>query len=200
MPDIRTGSARRASDDANDQGASRMATRRMQAAREEYRVPGLPEPISHYTDAVRFGDLLHISGVAPLDADGRLVGGRDPAAQTRQIMVNLQKILAAAGAGFRDVLKVTVYLTDVNDRHAINPVRQEFFGDARPASTLIGISKLAIPGMKVEIEAVAGIPRRPARKAATRKAPVRRATTAAAGRKRAAKTAASPARASRTRR
>ena len=59
---------------------------------------------------------------------------------------------------FADILKVTVYLTDVNDREKINPVRQEFFGDARPASTLIGVAALAIPGMKVEIEAIVGMP------------------------------------------
>ena len=57
-----------------------------------------------------------------------------------------------------DVLKVTVFLTDIGDRAAINPVRKEFFGDAKPASTLFEVSALAIPDMLVEIEAVAGIP------------------------------------------
>jgi len=127
--------------------------------RREYRVEGLSEPISHYTDAVRHGDLLFVSGVAPVDAEGRLVGGEDAAAQTRQVFRNLGKILAAAGAGFEDVLKVTVYLTDIADRARINPVRQEFFGKTRPASTLIGVAALAVPGMKVEIEAVAGLRR-----------------------------------------
>jgi reactive intermediate/imine deaminase len=125
--------------------------------RQEFRVEGLNEPISHYTDAVRHGDLLFISGVAPLDAAGRLVGGDDVAAQTRQVLANMGKVLAAAGAGFGDVLKVTVFLTDVADRAKINPVRQEFFGKSRPASTLIGVAALAVPGMKVEIEAVAGL-------------------------------------------
>jgi reactive intermediate/imine deaminase len=127
--------------------------------RQEYRVDGLNEPISHYTDAVRFGDLLFISGIAPLDAEGRLVGGADVAAQARQVFRNMQLVLEAAGIGFGDILKVTVYLTDVDDRHHINPVRQEYFGASRPASTLIGVAQLAVPGMKVEIEAVAGIPR-----------------------------------------
>jgi len=127
--------------------------------RQEFRVEGLNEPLSHYTDAVRHGDLLFISGVAPLDAAGRLVGGSDVAAQTRQVLANMGKILAAAGAGFADVLKVTVFLTDVADRSKINPVRQEFFGQSRPASTLIGVAALAVPGMKVEIEAVAGLRR-----------------------------------------
>ena len=125
--------------------------------RREFRVAGLSEPLSHYTDAVSWGDMLFVSGVAPLDAEGRLVGD-DAAAQTRQIFENMKLILDAAGAHFRDVLRVTVYLTDVDDRKAINPIRQEYFGDARPASTLIEVADLAVPGMKVEIEAIFGLP------------------------------------------
>jgi len=127
--------------------------------REEFRVKGLNEPVSHYTDAVRWGDLLFISGLAPLDEAGKLVGGDDVAAQTRQIFRNMAKILGAAGAGFEDVVRVTVYLTDIADRPKINPVRQEFFGQTRPASTLVEVSALVVPGMKVEIEAVAGLKR-----------------------------------------
>jgi len=125
--------------------------------REELRVAALAEPISHYTDAVRYGDLLFVSGVAPLDEHSRLVGEGDVIMQTRQIFLNMKKILEAAGTGFEKVLKVTVYLTDVADRTKINPVRQEFFGASRPASTLIGVSELAIAGMKVEIEAVVAV-------------------------------------------
>jgi len=125
--------------------------------RQEIRVAGLSEPISHYTDAVRFGDLLFLSGVAPLDEHLRLVGGDDVAAQARQVFLNMERLLKAAGAGFSDILKVTVYLTDVADRPKINPIRQEFFGETRPASTLIGVKALALPGMKIEIEAVAGL-------------------------------------------
>jgi reactive intermediate/imine deaminase len=126
--------------------------------REEFRVAGLNEPVSHYTDAVRWGDLLFVSGVAPLDRDGRLVGGDDAVAQTRQIFENMKRILEGAGAGFADVLRVTVYLTDIADRARINPVRQEYFGTTRPASTLIEVSAFVVPGMKVEIEAVVGLP------------------------------------------
>jgi len=125
--------------------------------RQELRVDGLGEPISHYTDAVRFGDLLFISGLAGVDKDMRLVGADDAALQTRQIFENMKLVLAAAGADFGDILKVTVYLTDIDDRKIINPVRAEYFGSARPASTLIEVSRLAIPGMKVEIEAVVGL-------------------------------------------
>ena len=126
------------------------------AVRQEIRVDGLNEPISHYTDAVRFGDLLFISGVAPLDAAGNLIGGDDVVAQARQVFTNLAKVLETAGAHFADVLKVTVFMTDVGDRSRINPVRQHHFGNARPASTLIGVKELAVPGMKIEIEAVVG--------------------------------------------
>ena len=126
--------------------------------RKELMVEGLAPPISHYCDAVRFGDLLFISGVPPTDAAGRVVSD-DVAAQARQVFLNMKLVLDAAGASFADILKVTVYLLDVDDRKKINPVRQEFFGAARPASTLIGVSQLAIPGMKVEIEAVAGLRR-----------------------------------------
>jgi 2-iminobutanoate/2-iminopropanoate deaminase len=122
--------------------------------RQEFRVDALSTPLSHYTDAVRWGDTLYVSGIAPLDSAGKLVGGADPVAQTRQIFKNMKLILEAAGARFSDVLRVTVYLTDVNDRTLINPVRQEYFGDARPASTLIEVAGLAVPGMKVEIEAI----------------------------------------------
>ena len=127
--------------------------------RQEFRVKGLNEPVSYYTDAVRWGDLLFISGLAPLDQKGRLVGGDDVVAQTRQIFENMAKILAAADADLADVLRVTVYLTDIADRAKINPVRQEFFGTTRPASTLIEVSALVVPGMKVEIEAIVGLKR-----------------------------------------
>ena len=126
--------------------------------REEIRVDGLAEPISHFTDAVRAGNLLFVSGVVAVDADGNLVGGDDVVAQARQVLENLRKVLAAAGCGFEDVVKVTIFLTDVGDRPRINPLRQEAFGATRPASTLVEVSRLAVPGAKVEIEAVALIP------------------------------------------
>jgi 2-iminobutanoate/2-iminopropanoate deaminase len=132
----------------------------MAAEREEIRVPELGEPLSHYTDAVRVGRLLFVSGCAPLDADGRVVGGEDVLAQTRQVLTNMQLVLAAAGAAFSDVAKVTVYLTEVGDRPTVNIARREFFGTARPASTLVEVSRLAVDGMKVEIDCVALLPGR----------------------------------------
>jgi 2-iminobutanoate/2-iminopropanoate deaminase len=125
--------------------------------RQEFKVEGLPAPLSHYTDAVRFGDVLFVSGLTAHDSDGRLIGEGDAAEQTRQILNNLTLVLKAAGADFADVLKVTVFLTDIEDRARINPVREEFFGSARPASTLVEVRRLALPGMKVEIEAIVGL-------------------------------------------
>jgi 2-iminobutanoate/2-iminopropanoate deaminase len=125
------------------------------AIREEIRVPELGEPLSHYTDAVRAGDLVFVSGVVPVDADGNVVGGDDVGAQARKVFENMGVVLEAAGCGFQDVVKVTVFLTDVDDRAAVNPARQEAFGSARPASTLVEISRLAIPGARIEVEAVA---------------------------------------------
>jgi 2-iminobutanoate/2-iminopropanoate deaminase len=125
--------------------------------RQEICQSGLSEPLSHYTDAVRFGDLLFISGIAPLDSAGNVVTPDDPVKQTECIFESMKKILDTAGASFADVLRVTVYLTDVADRTKINPVRKRYFGETKPASTLIGVNALALPGMKVEIEAIVGM-------------------------------------------
>jgi 2-iminobutanoate/2-iminopropanoate deaminase len=117
------------------------------------------EPISHYTDAVEAGGLLFLSGLVPVDEQGALVG-EDAAEQARQVFRNMELVLKAAGCGFDDVVKVTHFLLDIDDRPAINPVRMEFFGEARPASTLVEVSALAVPGALLEIEAVAAIPKR----------------------------------------
>lgn len=126
--------------------------------RREFRVAGQAEPISHFTDAVQAGELLFVSGIVPVDENRELVGGDDVVAQARCVFDNMRAVLAAAGCTFADVVKVVVYLTDVDDRARINPVRQEVFGDTRPASTLVEISALVIPGAKVEVECVALIP------------------------------------------
>ncbi len=128
----------------------------MTARRDEIDVPGQAAPISHYAHAVRAeGPLLFVSGVVPVDEQGRLVGGDDVVEQARAVFRNLDAVLAAGGSRFADVVKVTVFLTDVDDRPLINPVRQEAFGSARPASTLVEISRLAVPGAKIEVEAIA---------------------------------------------
>jgi len=121
-------------------------------------VPELAVPVSHYTDAVRAGELLFVSGCIAVDGEGALVGGDDVVAQTRQVFVNLEAILGAAGASIHDVVKVTVFLTDIRDRAAVNSVREAVFGETRPASTLVEVSQLVLPDALVEIEAVALLP------------------------------------------
>ena len=115
----------------------------------------LSEPISHYTDGARGGNMLFVSGMLPTGPDGALVGAGDVVAQAEQVFQNIKAVLDAAGATFADVLKVTVYLRDVDDRPRINPIRQKYFGQSRPASTLVEISRLAMDGALVEIDAVA---------------------------------------------
>ena len=126
--------------------------------RREIRVPTQAEPISHFTDAVQAGDLLFVSGVVPVDAERRLVGGDDVVAQARAVFANIGEILEAAGCTFADVVKINVFLTDIDDRPLVNPVRQAVFGAARPASTLVEVSALVIPGARIEVDAVALVP------------------------------------------
>jgi len=120
----------------------------------------LAEPISHYTDGVEAAGLLYISGMLPVNAAGELVGGADVIRQSEQVLDNIGAVLHSAGASFDDVVRVGVYVRDMADRETINTVRRRYFGDARPASTLVEVSALAHPGALVEIDAVALLPRR----------------------------------------
>ena len=127
------------------------------SAREEVRVPGRPE-LSHAADAVRAGGYVFVAGILPVDGSGALVGGDDAAAQAEFVLGEFERVLAAAGCSPADVVKVTVFLTDVDDRPRINPVRQEIFGSARPASTLVEVSGLAVEGAKIEVDVIAAVP------------------------------------------
>jgi len=126
-----------------------------QTHREEIRVPGMSEPISHFTHVVRAGNIVFVSGCVASDENGKTVGGDDIVAQTRQVHENIKRCLAAAGATFADVCKVTVFLRNVADREKVNTVRKEYFGAHRPASTLIEISRLVRDDLLIEIEATA---------------------------------------------
>ena len=122
------------------------------------RVPGLMEPISHFSDAVIAGHTLYVSGLVATNEAGQVVGAGDVVEQTRQIFRNLKSILDAAGAKPADVAKVTIFMRDVAQRPLINPIRQEFFGPHRPASTLVEVSRLVRDDLLLEIEAVAQLP------------------------------------------
>ena len=126
--------------------------------REEIKIETLGPAISHYTDAVRFGDLLFISGLVAWDQEGKVVGKGDVVAQTEKIFDSMGQILSHGGCSFANVLTVTVFLKNIADREKINTVRERIFGDIRPASTQVEISKLVYPDLLIEINAVAGIP------------------------------------------
>ena len=126
--------------------------------RTEHRIPGLPEPFSHYTDVVRDGRLVFLSGMIAVDEAGRVVGAGDPLVQARQVLKHLGRGLATVGAGPEHVAKVTVFLTDVGHRQAVDVARREFFGETRPASTLVQVSALILPECLIEIEAMAVLP------------------------------------------
>ncbi len=119
-------------------------------------VPGQLPPVSHYCHVVRAGNLIWVSGAVGVRPDGSIPEG--VAEQAEAALANIDSCLKAAGAGAEHVVKVNVYLTDIADRAAINPARQRYFGEYRPASTLVGVSALVLPALKVEIEAQAVVP------------------------------------------
>jgi 2-iminobutanoate/2-iminopropanoate deaminase len=123
---------------------------------ERLRLPDqLPEPVSHYTDAVVADGWIWVSGMLALDKHGTLIGGDDVAAQAERVLENVGAALHKGGVGFEQVVKVTVYLRRIEDRAAVDTVRRKFFGESRPASTLVEVSNFVVPGALVEIDAVA---------------------------------------------
>lgn len=120
------------------------------------RPDGLP-PVNGYSHAVAFtGRMVVVSGQVPVDGRGRLVGQDDPLAQVRQVFENLSAALAAAGARMDQVVKLTVFLTDLADLGAFRQVRDSYISPERPpASSLVQVSGLVNPEFRVEIEALA---------------------------------------------
>ena len=101
------------------------------------------------------GRLIYVARQVPTDADGRTVARGDVVGQTRQVLENIRTVLAEAGATPADVIKITIFSTDIRNRDAINKVRGEVFKPPYPASTQVGVAALADPDFLVEIEAVA---------------------------------------------
>lgn len=118
--------------------------------------PDAPAAIGPYSQAVRAGAFVFLSGQIPLDPrTGELVGGDDVEAQTRQVLANLKAVLQAAGASFAQVVKTTIFLTDLSDFATVNRVYATAFeGVDPPARATIQVAGLP-RGAKVEIEAVA---------------------------------------------
>jgi enamine deaminase RidA (YjgF/YER057c/UK114 family) len=123
---------------------------------ERLMVDGQATPFSHYCHVVKSGNLIWVSGTVGIAGDGSIPDG--VVEQFEIAVANMDAGLKAVGAGAEHVVKVVVYLTDVDDRTKINPVRQRYFGAHRPASTLMEVSALVLPELKVEIEAQAVLP------------------------------------------
>jgi 2-iminobutanoate/2-iminopropanoate deaminase len=113
-----------------------------------------PAPIGPYNQAIRAGGFLFCSGQIPLDpATGEIVA-EDVATQTRQVMKNVEAVLRAAGASFEEVVKTTIFLTDMNDFAQVNAIYGQSFGETPPARSTVAVA--ALPrGSRVEIEVVA---------------------------------------------
>jgi reactive intermediate/imine deaminase len=120
------------------------------------RPEGLP-PVNGYSHAVSFsGTVVAISGQVPMDKDGCVVGADDPAEQMRQVFHNLGVALIAAGSDFARVVKLTIYLTDLEDLAVFRKVRDQYLDPAAlPASSLVQVKGLVNPAFRVEIDALA---------------------------------------------
>ena len=116
------------------------------------------EPIIGYSRAVRTGPFVYVSGTTASGPDGNIVGIDDPYAQTRQILANIGKALAAVGAGPEHVVRTRIYLTDISRWEDVGRAHGEVFGNIRPATAMVEVAKLISPEILVEIEADAYVP------------------------------------------
>lgn len=116
-----------------------------------------PAPFSHYCDVVRSGDMVWVSGLTAVSTEYDVHAPGDAAEQARIALAAVGRCLQHVGATPRDVVRITNYLTNIDDRDSVNVARREFFGTARPASVLCEISRLVVPGLVYEIEAMAVI-------------------------------------------
>ena len=127
---------------------------------DAFNVPGVVEPFGAFSSAAwqPEGRILHISGHVAQDEKGETVGKDNMAAQTRQALENIRDVLAHVGGTMYDVVKVTVFVTDVSEISTIHGVRFEFFNAPYPASTLVQVARLIDPDWLIEIQAIAVIP------------------------------------------
>jgi len=116
--------------------------------------PGMTQPTA-YSHVVRHDNLLFMAGQVALDADGNVVGAGDMQAQVRQVLENMRTVLASQGADFSNIVKITIYTTDIDAYRQTGDIREEYWQGIAPASTLVQIERLARPVFLVEIEATA---------------------------------------------
>jgi 2-iminobutanoate/2-iminopropanoate deaminase len=122
------------------------------------RTDAAPAPIGPYSQAIARDGFLFCSGQVGLDPATGTLAGDDVAAQARRALDNLAAVLGAAGAGFGDVVKTTIFLTDMSDFATVNPIYGERFAEgAPPARSTIAVAGLPL-GAKIEIEVIAALP------------------------------------------
>ncbi|HTA88751.1 MAG TPA: RidA family protein [Polyangiaceae bacterium] len=128
----------------------------MSTPRQVILSPDAPQPLSVYSQAIQSGSLLFLAGQIPLDpASGELVSG-SIALETERIMQNLSAVLSAAGASLKNVVKTTVYLTNMSDFGEFNEAYARHFPSAPPARTTVAVAALP-KGVRIEIEAIAAL-------------------------------------------
>ncbi|MBD2752170.1 RidA family protein [Spirosoma validum] len=116
--------------------------------------PDAPVPGGHYSQAVVHNGLVFVSGILPITPDGQKLTDSTIAEQTVQILANLDAILKASGSKRENVLKVTVFISDITDWGTVNQVYTQFFGEHRPARSVVPVGTLHY-GLNIELEAVA---------------------------------------------
>lgn len=112
-------------------------------------------PPKTWSQALKAGNLLFIAGQVGLDAKQKLVGRGDALAQARQAFRNIKALVEAAGGTMEDIVRLTLYVTDMRDRPKVLQAREEFFSGDFPTATLVMVSLLAFEGLLVEIDAIA---------------------------------------------